>query len=137
VIGDAMREIALIHIAASVGLGRDDVVFGIRKVEPVFRAVDRSTKLPSNGETTTMHLTTSRVIVPPRSAAADLVNLTPLILSSPSFAGDPGDPTLVVLGLSASRTTDGLGVQRPNRLLCVARSSLQLAGTRKKCHGAA
>ena len=38
-IGDAMCEVSLIHVAASVGLGCDDVVFSIREIEPVLGSV--------------------------------------------------------------------------------------------------
>src|ERR1700751_3780539 len=39
VIADAMREIGLIHLTASIGLGRNDVIFGIREVKPVLGPV--------------------------------------------------------------------------------------------------
>ena len=38
-VADAVREKGLIHVTASVGLGRDDVVFGVREIEPVLGAM--------------------------------------------------------------------------------------------------
>ena len=34
-----MGEVSFVHPAASIGFGRDDVIFCVREVEPVFRAV--------------------------------------------------------------------------------------------------
>ena len=39
VIANAVREIGLVHIATSVGLGSDDVVSPLSKIEPISRAV--------------------------------------------------------------------------------------------------
>src|SRR6266567_1989089 len=39
VVVDAMCEVGFVHFATSVRLRRNDVVFGLRKVEPVFRSM--------------------------------------------------------------------------------------------------